>query len=385
MAMAQFSTAAANQMVPLVRNPVSARGGTIFNERTVQPDADSTYAKEHGRTYNNASPLAISPAKEQRFSRDSAISGAVSVGKPDSSPSLFISSEDVLRRVSANDDFLSRRQSSRTEFQEQLRAEFFLGVRNLPRDSIRMNRNHGGSQSVASAGPSFGSWTPSAKGYDSTVSTLAATLRLPGYGVNVAYGIEAVREEGSSNHSNGLMLADKRSQSTPAASFRSVDCLMRHDSSFYAYGGFCEGAKMMLRGEKDFYKIMKRPVVRVTGECTDILCTLLTALRVLNLASYARYRQTMYPWSTEPANTMLRSLLDASSARTKLTGPHLKGILSSMVRLLQSNDARDFVAKRIQKLAFILQKTTAYAIERHSCQNATSEQRVLKIISTANY
>jgi hypothetical protein len=36
--------------------------------------------------------------------------------------------------------------------------------------------------------------------------------------------------------------------------------LMRHDSSFYKFGGFCDGAKALVKGATGF-KIIKRPSV----------------------------------------------------------------------------------------------------------------------------
>jgi hypothetical protein len=51
-------------------------------------------------------------------------------------------------------------------------------------------------------------------------------------------------------------------QVTPTTSLRSLDYPMRHDSSFYKFGGFCEGAKVLVRGEQGF-KIVKRPSVRI--------------------------------------------------------------------------------------------------------------------------
>jgi len=60
-----------------------------------------------------------------------------------------------------------------------------------------------------------------------------------------------------------MLVAEEQSffQSTPAASLKSVDHPMRHDSSFYKMGGFCEGARLIMRGETGF-KVVKRPSVR---------------------------------------------------------------------------------------------------------------------------
>lgn len=89
---------------------------------------------------------------------------------------------------------------------------------------------------------------------------LATTLQLPGFGEGVEQGLEVVSHV---DHDNGLILANERhilNQPTPTASLKSIDHPMRHDSSFYKFGGFCEGAKAIIRGELGF-KVVKRPSV----------------------------------------------------------------------------------------------------------------------------
>jgi hypothetical protein len=44
------------------------------------------------------------------------------------------------------------------------------------------------------------------------------------------------------------------------ASAKSTDCSITQDASFYRFGGFCDGAKYMLKGETGF-KVVKRPSV----------------------------------------------------------------------------------------------------------------------------
>ena len=87
---------------------------------------------------------------------------------------------------------------------------------------------------------------------------LATTLQLPDFGKGVEPGIEVVN---GIDHENGLMLANENkvvNTFTPAASVVSVEHQIRHDTSFYKFGGFCEGSKMLLKGEVS-YKQMKRP------------------------------------------------------------------------------------------------------------------------------
>jgi hypothetical protein len=87
-------------------------------------------------------------------------------------------------------------------------------------------------------------------------------LQVPGFREDVADGIEVID---NIDRDNGLILAseDQVVEPTPAASMESVHCPMRQDTSFYKFGGFCEGAKALIRGETGF-KIMKRPAVRAS-------------------------------------------------------------------------------------------------------------------------
>jgi hypothetical protein len=260
------ATATSDPKVSALNNLRTASGGSRFFDNTAQFDSEAAPAADHNRIYVAASQPTTSLSKENRFSHDSAISEALSERKSDSSPaSSFISRDDVVRRLIANEDFLSRRQRSRSDFEEQLRTEIFLGVHDLPTDMITTKHSQERSREISQQS-SFPSWTPSANSYGSDFSILSATLRLPGYGINVADGIEPVAEEVSSTPSNGLILVNDGSQSAPPTSLRSDDCAMSHEDSFYTYGGFCEGAKMRLRGEKDFFKIVKRPAVKFTEQ-----------------------------------------------------------------------------------------------------------------------
>lgn len=93
--------------------------------------------------------------------------------------------------------------------------------------------------------------------------TLATTLQVPGFGEGVESGLEVVD---TVDRDNGLILATEGEvpvQQTPTTSMKSVDYPMRHDSSFYKFGGFCDGAKNMIRGETAF-RVMKRPSVRTS-------------------------------------------------------------------------------------------------------------------------
>jgi hypothetical protein len=99
------------------------------------------------------------------------------------------------------------------------------------------------------------------------LEAIATTLRLPDFGEGVEPGLEVSDQI---DYSTGLIPVDENfdgdtgaNQSTsvapPAASVRSIDNPMRHDDSFFKFGGFCEGARAIVRGETGF-KMVKRPV-----------------------------------------------------------------------------------------------------------------------------
>jgi hypothetical protein len=100
---------------------------------------------------------------------------------------------------------------------------------------------------------------------DAGVVQLAQTLKVPGYGENVPDGLEVVGQTLISDP--GLMLADETQKNivknilSPASSVQSVDHALTPDTSFYKYGGFCEGAKMVLRGVGGVMQEKKKPGV----------------------------------------------------------------------------------------------------------------------------
>lgn len=112
----------------------------------------------------------------------------------------------------------------------------------------------------------FGTASP---GSDSgSTKDLAATLKLPDYGKGVESGLEPVERPLTVDRNNEkIAISNNQPQfRTPTSSVKSIDSPMRHDSSFYKLGGFCDGAKASLRGELG-YKIANRPTV-----CSKIGC-----------------------------------------------------------------------------------------------------------------
>jgi hypothetical protein len=92
----------------------------------------------------------------------------------------------------------------------------------------------------------------------------AGTLKVLGFGDGVEDGLEVVGQKLVSDP--GLIPADEKHDDpkdlTPATSVQSVDYAMRHDSSFFKYGGFCDSAKMSWRGAGGTMKELIKPGVR---------------------------------------------------------------------------------------------------------------------------
>ncbi|CZT01997.1 uncharacterized protein RCO7_05480 [Rhynchosporium graminicola] len=87
--------------------------------------------------------------------------------------------------------------------------------------------------------------------------SLATTLQLPDFGKGVEPGLEVANGIDYDNEKI-LVGPDEYKQPTPTASLKSLDHPIRHDTSFYKFGGFCDGANAILRGEAGL-KVVKRP------------------------------------------------------------------------------------------------------------------------------
>ncbi|KAL2065665.1 hypothetical protein VTL71DRAFT_3335 [Oculimacula yallundae] len=88
---------------------------------------------------------------------------------------------------------------------------------------------------------------------------LATTLQLPDFGKGVEPGLEVAN--GIDYDNEKIVVGSDEpmyNQPTPTASMKSIDYPIRHDTSFYKFGGFCEGSKAILRGENGL-KVVKRP------------------------------------------------------------------------------------------------------------------------------
>ncbi|KAG9231692.1 hypothetical protein BJ875DRAFT_468735 [Amylocarpus encephaloides] len=96
-----------------------------------------------------------------------------------------------------------------------------------------------------------------------TWGTLSSTLHVPGYAAGIDSGLEVAV---AVDRENEKMVVEEEapavvyppSTPTPTASMKSIDCPIAHDTSFYRFGGFCDGSKAMMRGESGF-KVVKRP------------------------------------------------------------------------------------------------------------------------------
>jgi hypothetical protein len=188
---------------------------------------------------SNSGHISASQTEDSRFSVVSGLSESPSNDLMQTTPSQrLIATEEVRRHLEKNERFLARRRQSKVAFQEELQA---LSSAWSPRPSSDGEGNN-------------------------DVLGLASTLKLPGFGMNVTDGIEAMKRESTSTSvADGLMLVNESNGLTPSTSTFSAHCVISHDSSFYRYGSFCEGAKLASKGQK-FYKVVKRPEVRAVQE-----------------------------------------------------------------------------------------------------------------------
>jgi hypothetical protein len=97
----------------------------------------------------------------------------------------------------------------------------------------------------------IGSWGPT-----------SLTIHTVGYGAMIESGLEVVMDI---DHDNEKMVVSQEEmphfvQPIPPVSTKSTDCSITQDASFYRFGGFCDGAQYMLKGETGF-KVVKRPSV----------------------------------------------------------------------------------------------------------------------------
>jgi hypothetical protein len=111
-------------------------------------------------------------------------------------------------------------------------------------------------------------WTPVATSLSPTSSEnrqswgpISATLQVPGFGSGVEPGLEPVTNIDYDNEKIAVdPPAEALNQPTPILSITSMNYPIGPDSSFSKFGGFCEGAKALTRGDTGF-KIVKRPAV----------------------------------------------------------------------------------------------------------------------------
>lgn len=259
----------------------------------------------------------------------------ISPGNSTDAQGRLISTQVVQSRVRANDEFLARRRDSRLMFEKQLRDSVYSGDEHrlstatspalspisatggmpispidgrtsrssdyqtlMTRQRSQGGASHGTRSSVASSnfqdrpngrrrdseddsifGLRAGPLSPTLSEHRSSGSleAIATTLRLPDFGEGVEEGIEVIDRV---DYSAGLIPVDENFDgdayqpahiASHTASVRSIDNPMRHDDSFFKFGGFCDGARALLRGETGF-KICKRPVgnynVMTSARCT---------------------------------------------------------------------------------------------------------------------
>jgi hypothetical protein len=100
---------------------------------------------------------------------------------------------------------------------------------------------------------------------------ISATLQVPGFGSGVVAGLEPVSNLDYDDEKMPVEVPEESfTHSTPTFSVRAMDYPIRPDSSFSKFGGFCDGAKALTRGETGF-KIVKSPAV-----CSSLVINILS-------------------------------------------------------------------------------------------------------------
>ncbi|EHL02216.1 hypothetical protein M7I_1810 [Glarea lozoyensis 74030] len=89
----------------------------------------------------------------------------------------------------------------------------------------------------------------------------ATRTRSLGLGAEIESGLEVVVDIDRDNEK--MVVSQEEDMPafvlpTSTASTKLMDCPITQDASFYRFGGFCDGAQLMIRGETGF-KVVKRP------------------------------------------------------------------------------------------------------------------------------
>ncbi|KAF4627996.1 hypothetical protein G7Y89_g10153 [Cudoniella acicularis] len=207
-----------------------------------------------------SSSTPVMPYSSNTYSSNTASSSSSNPGGTySSSPNTTYSSSPVGERISrassSGYDSLMTRQRSQGQFSSGTRSSATSSM-------IHDRQTRRESQDPVSPLKTLPMGSPSgelpAHEKSENLGTLSATLHVPGYGVGIESGLEVVTQI---DYGNEKMLVEDEhpfTRNTPTASMKSIDYPIRVDTSFYKFGGFCEGAKAMIKGETGF-KVVKRP------------------------------------------------------------------------------------------------------------------------------
>lgn len=206
-------------------------------------------------TFGHSPLLPVSNDKHKAYEPPSSNFGSPGSG---GSPSPI---EGRTARFSGGYDTLMTRQRSQGQASQTSRGS---RTSSLIQDRLQRADSQASQESVFGLRAAAPLSPPLSEHRSSASENLATTLQLPGFGRGVEPGLEAVD---AVDRESGLILASESSENiyghpTPTASVTSVDNYfpMRHDTSFYKLGGFCEGAKAMMKGDAGL-KMVKRPSV----------------------------------------------------------------------------------------------------------------------------
>lgn len=217
--------------------------------------------------------ITLSTSAERKRASDLVSNGSIITSPILEDPNIPISPIDgrASRASGSGYDSLMTRQRSQGATSQASRASRSSSILQNPTQNLQRTGSQASQESIFGlrAAPLSPPISERGSGGDSW-GALATTLQLPGFGMGVEPGLEVVSPV---DHNNEKMLAyeDNMPEPTPTASMKSIDHPMRHDTSFYKFGGFCDGSKAILSGEAGLKKF-KRPLgqfnTTTCGRCT---------------------------------------------------------------------------------------------------------------------
>lgn len=221
------------------------RQSRLFFQNEIRKSVSSIEEDKPSETFTDG-PLIVSPILGSSGMATSPVDGRGSRGSLNNYGALMTRQRSQGQasqgtRSSRTSSILQDRQPERQLAQRQDSQDSIFGLRAAPLSPpLSEHRISGGTD---------------------TWGTLATTLQTPDFGKGVEPGLEVVSNVDYGNEKIAVG-PDEFHQPTPTASLKTVEYPIRHDTSFYRFGGFCEGSRAIMRGENGM-KLVKRPSVSI--------------------------------------------------------------------------------------------------------------------------